>query len=219
MSLGQERRALIDDDRVLCVCVGVLKLPRRVRSIQSCLLSKFQFVAPTFHVGCSLAFRRERKRTIQSNLVRIMSTILKVHAREILDSRGNPTVEVEVTTSNGTFRSAVPSGASTGIYEACELRDGDKARYLGKGVQHAVRNVIELIGPAIVGKDVTDQAHVDKTMRDLDGTKNKGRLGANAILGVSMAVSKAAAVSAGLVHCSSVREYRASDPCPMLQCH
>lgn len=127
-----------------------------------------------------------------------MSVILKVHAREILDSRGQPTLEAEVTTNNGTFRSAVPSGASTGIYEACELRDGDKGRHKGKGVLTAVRNVIDVLGPALVGKDVSDQAGIDKLMRDLDGTKNKGKLGANAILGVSMAVSKAAAVNAGL---------------------
>lgn len=127
-----------------------------------------------------------------------MSTILKVFAREILDSRGNPTVECEVTTANGTFRSAVPSGASTGIYEAVELRDGDKGRYLGKGVQNAVKNVTDVLGPALVGKEVSDQAAVDKIMTDLDGTKNKGTLGANAILGLSMAVSKAAAVNAGL---------------------
>lgn len=127
-----------------------------------------------------------------------MSTIIKVHAREILDSRGNPTVECEVTTGNGTFRSAVPSGASTGIYEACELRDGDKARYVGKGVKNAVKNVVDVLGPALVGKDVTDQAALDKLMIDTDGSKNKGSLGANALLGLSMAISKAAAVSAGL---------------------
>lgn len=125
------------------------------------------------------------------------SLITRVHAREILDSRGNPTVEVEVTTKHGTFRSAVPSGASTGIYEACELRDGG-ARYLGKGVQQAVKNVIDVIGPAIVGKDVTDQAGLDKLMKDLDGTANKKNLGANSILGISMAISKAAAVAKGL---------------------
>ena len=127
-----------------------------------------------------------------------MSTILKVHAREILDSRGNPTIEVEITTGNGTFRSAVPSGASTGIYEACEMRDGDKGRYLGKGVQSAVKNVIDIIGPVLIGKDVSDQAGLDKLMRELDATKNKSKLGANAILGCSMAISKAGAVSAGL---------------------
>jgi len=127
-----------------------------------------------------------------------MSIILKVHAREILDSRGNPTVEVEVTTSNGTFRSAVPSGASTGIYEACELRDGDKGRYLGKGVTQAVRNVIDVLGQGLIGKDVCDQAGLDRHMKELDGTKNKGKVGANAMLGLSMAISKAAAVNAGL---------------------
>jgi enolase len=127
-----------------------------------------------------------------------MSTILKIHAREILDSRGQPTVEVEVTTGNGTFRSGVPSGASTGIYEAVELRDGDKARYMGKGVRKAVSNVIDIIAPALIGKEVTDQRAIDKLLIDLDGTKDKGRLGANAILGVSMAVTKAAAVVAGV---------------------
>jgi enolase len=127
-----------------------------------------------------------------------MSTILKVHAREIIDSRGNPTIEVEVVTANGIFRSAVPSGASTGIYEAVELRDGDKARYFGKGVRKAVQNVIDRCGPAIVGKDVTDQAGLDRLLCSLDGTKNKGHFGANAILGLSMAISKAAAVHAGL---------------------
>jgi enolase len=127
-----------------------------------------------------------------------MTTILKVWGRQILDSRGNPTVECEVTTANGTFRSAVPSGASTGIYEAAELRDNDKDKYLGKGVAAAVRNVIDVLGPALVGKDVGDQAAIDQLMRDLDGTKNKANLGANSILGLSMAISKAAAVNAGL---------------------
>jgi enolase len=127
-----------------------------------------------------------------------MSTITKVHAREIIDSRGNPTVEVEVTTGNGTFRSAVPSGASTGIYEACELRDNDKGRYCAKGVTQAVNNVINVLAPALVGKDVTDQSGIDKIMRDLDATKNKSKLGANAILGLSMAVSKAGAVCANM---------------------
>ena len=127
-----------------------------------------------------------------------MATIAKVFAREIIDSRGNPTVEVELTTKNGTFRSAVPSGASTGVYEACELRDDDKNRYLGKGVEQAVKNVMEVIGPAIIGKDVMDQAGLDKLMIELDTTPNKSKLGANAILGVSMAISKAAAVNAGL---------------------
>ena len=108
-------------------------------------------------------------------------------------SRGNPTVEVEVTTPKGVFRAAVPSGASTGIYEALELRDKDPSRFLGKGVLKAVQNINEIIGPALISKniDVTKQSEVDKIMIDLDGTENKSKLGANAILGVSLAVCKA----------------------------
>ncbi len=122
-----------------------------------------------------------------------MSAIAHVHAREVLDSRGNPTVEVEVLTESGSLgRAMVPSGASTGTHEAVELRDGG-ARFLGKGVQQAVRNVCDEIGPALLGHDVFDQAGVDGTMTDLDGTANKGKLGANAILGVSLATAKAAA--------------------------
>lgn len=122
-----------------------------------------------------------------------------VHAREILDSRGNPTVEVEVILSDGTFaRAEVPSGASTGQFEAVELRDGDKGRYLGKGVTQAVNAVIEQIDEAVAGLDAQDQRLVDRTMIELDGTDNKGGLGANAILGVSLAVAKAAAASADL---------------------
>ena len=128
-----------------------------------------------------------------------MSTILDIHAREILDSRGNPTIEVDVTLQSGAAgRAAVPSGASTGEHEALELRDGDAKRYLGKGVQTAVQNVIESIGPALRGMDATEQVEIDRTMIDLDGTPNKGKLGANAILGVSMAVARAAAVESGL---------------------
>ena len=128
-----------------------------------------------------------------------MPYIADVYAREVLDSRGNPTVEVEVTTESGSFgRALVPSGASTGIYEAVELRDGDKSRYLGKGVLNAVKNVNEVIAPALVGMDVTDQCGIDRLMIELDGTKNKGKLGANAILGVSMAVAHAAADFVGL---------------------
>ncbi|TKD12442.1 phosphopyruvate hydratase [Polyangium fumosum] len=122
-----------------------------------------------------------------------MSEIQSVMAREILDSRGNPTVEVEVRTTSGLGRAAVPSGASTGAYEAVELRDGDKKRYLGKGVSKAVRNVETVLGPAVVGMDALDQSAVDKVLIDADGTSNKGKLGANAILGVSMAVARAAA--------------------------
>ncbi|MFB9375700.1 phosphopyruvate hydratase [Kineococcus gynurae] len=128
-----------------------------------------------------------------------MATIEAVGAREILDSRGNPTVEVEVLLDDETFaRAAVPSGASTGAYEAVERRDGDKGRYLGKGVDQAVEAVIEEIGPALVGHDAHEQRLVDQAMLDLDGTPNKERLGANAILGVSLAVAKAASSSAGL---------------------
>lgn len=122
-----------------------------------------------------------------------------VHAREILDSRGNPTVEVEVLLDDGTFaRAEVPSGASTGAFEAVERRDGDKGRYLGKGVQQAVDAVIEEIGPKVVDLNAQEQRAVDATMIELDGSKNKGTLGANAILGVSLAVAKAAADSAGV---------------------
>jgi enolase len=126
------------------------------------------------------------------------ATIVSIKAREILDSRGQPTVEVDLTTGAGMFRSAVPSGASTGIYEALELRDGDNSRYLGKGVQKAVDNINTKIAPALIGKDVTDQKAIDKIMLDLDGTKDKKSLGANAILGVSMSVCRAGAAVAGL---------------------
>jgi enolase len=122
-----------------------------------------------------------------------MSEIIEVKAREILDSRGNPTVEVEVYTDSGTGRAAVPSGASTGEYEAVELRDGDKGRYLGKGVQKAVENVNEKLAPAVIGLDALDQPAVDARLLAEDGTPNKGKMGANAILGVSMAVARAAA--------------------------
>src|SRR6478609_5796850 len=128
-----------------------------------------------------------------------MALIDAIHAREILDSRGNPTVEVEVLLSDGQIgRAAVPSGASTGEHEAVELRDGDKGRYLGKGVQKAVDAVIDQIAPALIGFDATDQRSIDQSMIDLDGTANKGKLGANAILGVSLAVANAAAASADL---------------------
>lgn len=124
--------------------------------------------------------------------------IVDVMAREILDSRGNPTVEVEVTLEDGTVgRAAVPSGASTGIFEACELRDGDDTRYLGKGVEKAVANVNEEICEAMVGLNVLDQPSIDKLLIELDGTPNKSRLGANAILGVSLACAKAAAEATG----------------------
>jgi enolase len=128
-----------------------------------------------------------------------MSAITQVTAREILDSRGNPTIEVEVLTESGFFgRAAVPSGASTGEFEACELRDGDKARYGAKGVEQAVRNVKERIAPRILGVCATEQAELDRTLIDLDGTENKSNLGANAILGVSLAAAKAAAEASSL---------------------
>ncbi len=122
-----------------------------------------------------------------------------IHAREILDSRGNPTLEVEVVLADGSSgRAAVPSGASTGAYEACELRDGDKKRYLGKGTLQAVQNVNEIIALELLGEDANDQVGIDRLMIDLDGTPNKSKLGANAILGVSLAVAHAASNSVGL---------------------
>lgn len=128
-----------------------------------------------------------------------MSLIDLVYAREVLDSRGNPTVEVEVVLESGvTGRAIVPSGASTGAFEAVELRDGDKGRYLGKGVEKAVDNVNEIIAPELEGMDATDQPGIDGLLIELDGTPNKGKLGANAILGVSMAVARAAAEEVGL---------------------
>lgn len=128
-----------------------------------------------------------------------MSYISEIFSRQILDSRGNPTVEVDVITDEGALgRAAVPSGASTGIHEAVELRDGDKKKYLGKGVLKAVKNVNDIIAPALLGNDVADQTGIDELMIQLDGTPNKGKLGANAILAVSMAVAKAAAEEAAL---------------------
>ena len=128
-----------------------------------------------------------------------MTAIIDIHGREILDSRGNPTVEVEVLLEDGSFgRAAVPSGASTGAHEAVELRDGDKARYLGKGVLKAVAAVNGEIADTLLGLDAEDQQDIDRAMVELDGTPNKARLGANAILGVSLAAAKAAASARGL---------------------
>ena len=125
--------------------------------------------------------------------------IEEIKALEVLDSRGNPTVQVEVVTEGGFVGTAlVPSGASTGAFEAVELRDGDKSRYMGKGVLNAVKNVNEIIAPKLIGMDVYNQAKIDKTLIEIDGTENKGKLGANATLGVSLAVAKAAAASLGL---------------------
>ena len=128
-----------------------------------------------------------------------MGLIANIHGREILDSRGNPTIEVEVTLESGIIgRAAVPSGASTGENEALELRDGDKKRYLGKGVLKAVDNVNKVIAPALIGFNSVDQVSVDRKMLEMDGTKTKSKLGANAMLGVSLAVAKAAAEYSGL---------------------
>src|SRR5215213_9286009 len=127
------------------------------------------------------------------------TTITAITAREIIDSRGNPTVEVDVRLASGALgRAAVPSGASTGEHEAIELRDGDKARYLGKGVLKAVQAVEEQIGPALKGLDATDQMGIDRAMLELDGTPNKERLGANSLLAVSLATARAAANYVGL---------------------
>jgi len=147
-----------------------------------------------------------------------MAFIESVTAIEVLDSRGNPTIEVEVTTEDGSFgRALVPSGASTGAYEAVELRDGDKSRYLGKGVLEAIHNVNEVIAPNIMGLDARDQIGIDKLMIDLDGTPNKSKLGANAILGVSMAVAYAAADYSGLPLYRYLGGFNAKDlPTPMM---
>jgi len=147
-----------------------------------------------------------------------MSMITDVYAREILDSRGNPTVEVEVYLEDGSFgRACVPSGASTGAYEAVELRDDDKSRYLGKGVLKAVENVNEIIAPEIIGMDALDQVGIDMLMIELDGTPNKAKLGANAILGVSMAVAHAAANSLGVPLYNYLGGFNAKQlPVPMM---
>ena len=147
-----------------------------------------------------------------------MSIITDIYAREILDSRGNPTVEVDVMLEDGSFgRAAVPSGASTGAFEAVELRDGDSSRYLGKGVLTAVENVNDVIGPELVGMDATDQRAIDAEMLALDGTHNKGRLGANAVLGASLAVAKAAAESTELTLYSYIGGANAHQiPVPMM---
>ena len=147
-----------------------------------------------------------------------MPTIIEVYAREVLDSRGNPTVEVEVLTESGAFgRALVPSGASTGEHEAVELRDGDKSRYLGKGVLKAVANVNDVIAPEVLGFDVRDQVAIDQAMIALDGTPNKGKLGANAILGVSLAVAHAAADHVGLPLYQYLGGFNAKElPTPMM---
>lgn len=147
-----------------------------------------------------------------------MPFIRDVYAREVLDSRGNPTIEVEVyTESEGFGRAIVPSGASTGVHEAVELRDGDKSRYLGKGVLKAVENVNEVIAPEIIGMNVFDQVGIDRLMIELDGTENKSKLGANAILGVSMAVARAASDLCGLPLYNYLGGFNAKElPTPMM---
>ena len=147
-----------------------------------------------------------------------MPIIKEVYAREVIDSRGNPTVEVEIyTESDGFGRAIVPSGASTGEHEAVELRDGDKKRYNGKGVLKAVSNVNDIIGPEIIGMNVFDQVAIDKFMIELDGTDNKGKLGANAILGVSLAVAKAASDLCGLSLYNYLGGFNAKElPTPMM---
>ena len=147
-----------------------------------------------------------------------MPIISEIYAREVIDSRGNPTVEVEVYTESGGFgRAIVPSGASTGEHEAVELRDGDKKRFLGKGVLKAVSNVNEIIGPELIGMNVFDQVGIDNYMIELDGTPNKGKLGANAILGVSLACAKAAADLCGLSLYNYLGGFNAKElPTPMM---
>lgn len=147
-----------------------------------------------------------------------MSYIAQVHARQILDSRGNPTVEVDVITQNGVLgRAAVPSGASTGKYEAVELRDGDKGRYMGKGVLKAIQNINTVINEELMGAYVLDQAGIDKALIALDGSENKSNIGANAILGVSMACAKAASEETGIPLYSYVGGVNANMlPIPMM---
>ena len=147
-----------------------------------------------------------------------MAAITDLHAREILDSRGNPTVEVDMQLEDGTFaRAAVPSGASTGMFEATELRDGDKDRYDGKGVLQAVNNVNGEIADAVLGWDASDQRGLDHILINLDGTENKSRLGANAILGVSLAAAHAAAQSAEQFYLKVLLEARLNAVCSGLE--
>src|SRR5262249_7194298 len=142
---------------------------------------------------------RPPPRSLDLTMSKQLAPIARVRGREVLDSRGNPTVEVDVILSDGTLgRAAVPSGASTGAYEAVEMRDGDKRRYLGKGVLKAVENVNDALAKVVVGRDPSDQVGLDRAMIEADGTENKGKLGANAILGVSLATAKAAAAAHGL---------------------
>jgi enolase len=153
------------------------------------LIGRFLFFSAEFFIFCVSLLSKS-----------FIMSIKRLHARQIYDSRGNPTIEVDLTTDKGIFRAAVPSGASTGVHEALEMRDGEKSIHLGKGVLNAVKNVNEVIGPALVSKqiDVVNQKEIDDFMLQLDGTENKSKLGANAILGVSLAVCKAGAVHKGV---------------------
>ena len=170
-----------------------------IKSLTKFILVLILFPSRFFCVTLYAKLFNRQRFIINKTYLTKMSTIQSVHARQILDSRGNPTVEVDVRTENGFLgRAAVPSGASTGIHEAVELRDDDKSVYLGKGVLKAVQNVNEIIYPELLGLSVYDQNLIDKIMIELDGTANKGKLGANAILGVSLAIAKAAAQEAGL---------------------
>lgn len=156
---------------------------------------------------------------IRFSKVKHLSKIEKIHAREVLDSRGNPTVEVDLYTRDGRFRAMVPSGASTGSYEAVELRDNDLARYKGKGVLEAVENINTALSNAVIGMECIEQDKIDKVMIDLDGTENKRRLGANSIVGVSMAVCKAGAASVGIplyqyiANSAEVKDFVLPTPC------
>ena len=145
-----------------------------------------------------------------------MATIQKIHAREVLDSRGNPTVEVEIHTENTSARAIVPSGASTGIHEALELRDGDEKRYHGKGVLKACENVNTVIAEKVKGHDVSDQEGLDRMMLELDGTENKTKLGANAILGVSLACAHVAAKEKGVFLYEHLNPEAKTLPVPMM---
>ncbi|KAG8333661.1 phosphopyruvate hydratase activity protein [Homalodisca vitripennis] len=161
-------------------------------------ISEYHSVSPVYHQrrgSVAEVLRRSYSSAAHSKM-----PIQKIHARQIFDSRGNPTVEVDLVTELGLFRAAVPSGASTGIYEALELRDGDKSSYLGKGVLKAVGNINNDIAPALLkaGLEVTQQKEIDQFMLKLDGTENKSKFGANAILGVSLAVAKAGAAKKGI---------------------
>ena len=156
------------------------------------IFASFLLCTHAFHV------KQPQSKLVHQSAKSLNMAIKAVKAREIVDSRGNPTVEVDVHTDNGMFRASCPSGASTGAYEACELRDGDKSRYGGKGCLAAVKNVNEVLGPACIGKDETEQTMLDELFLSLDGTPNKTKMGANAILGLSLAIARAGAAKKGI---------------------